>query len=765
MNSLPSSSDPQVPLGHRQESSAFFLLDEKIQRWIWEQGWDQLHDFQEHAIRVILEKDCDVLISAGTARGKTEAAFLPICSTLIEDSGGSVRALCLSPTKALINDQWERLDSLCENLDLPAHRWHGDVQASCKKQVRQEPTGILIITPESLEALFDLHGSKVPLMFSDLEFIVVDELHAFIGNERGRQLQSLLHRLETALGHRVRRIALSATIGDMALAAAFLRPEDPSGTEIIVASDDDQEIKLQVRGYINREPHPQPAGCDGEEANDEDNDHGGDQIAIAEHIFKVLRGKDNLIFCNTRQEVEAYADLLHRMCDRERVPNEFVPHHGSLVKEIREDVEARLKDKSLPLSVVCTTTLELGIDIGSVASIAQVGIPFTVSSVRQRLGRSGRRGNPAVMRIYIQEEELGPLSPIQDLLRPHLVQAVAMVRLLLAKWYEPPRLGALHLSTLVQQVLSMIAQCGGARAQEVWRILCSTGPFAEVSAPMFAQLLRTLAAHELITQMSDGTLLLDLAGERLVNHYSFYAAFTTPEEYRMMAGGKILGSLPVTFPVARGSFIIFAGRRWEVVSVNDAEKVIELAPAAGGRAPSFAGGGGMVDDRIREEMFKVYTSTDVPAFLDSTARFLLDEGRKHFLELRLGERSVIGHGRHTLVFPWRGDRIVNTILLQLRAAGLEVSRDGLALTIHQKAPEDILDHFKMLIKRGPADPITLAATVENKVVEKHDQYLDEDLLNADCASRHLDARGAWEAICNLAAGRPTTGDGISSPRP
>ncbi len=739
-----SSCDTSGSPGDRQASSAFFLLHEKIRKWIWQQGWEQLHDFQERAIRTILDKDCDVLISAGTAQGKTEAAFLPIASTLIENARGSVRALCISPLKALINDQFARLDRLCEDLDIPVHRWHGDVEASRKKRVRTNPNGIVVITPESVEGLFVLYGHELPVIFRDLKYIVVDELHSFIGNERGRQLQALLHRIEALLKRRVRRIALSATLGDMGLAASFLRPADPAGTEIIVSSDDEQEIQLQVRGYVQREDHHDTPG-----ANTEDSkavEPAGDQIAIAEHLFRVLRGTSNLIFTNTRQAVEGYADLLHRLSERARVPNEFLPHHGSISKEIREDVEARLKDKSAPLSVVCTSTLELGIDIGSMASIAQIGVPFSVASMRQRLGRSGRRGDPAVLRLYVQEQELRPDSPLQDTLRPHIVQAVAMVQLLIQKWYEPPRLGALHLSTAIQQILSMIAQHGGAHAQDIWRCMCQTGPFAEVDQEMFTRLLRSLAAHELITQTSDGTLLLDLAGERIVNHYAFYAAFTTPEEFRLIADGKQIGSLPITSPIDAGTFMIFAGRRWLVASVDMAHKVIDLKAAAGGRAPNFAGSGGWVDDRIREEMLKVYTSSDVPVYLDPMARSLLVEGRKYFQGLNLGERSVIAHGQDTLLFPWKGDRVVTTLVLQLRAADLDVTRDGLALTITGKGPEEVIGLLKALIEKGPPDPIALAATVETKVKEKHDRFLDDDLLNADYASHHLDCPGAWEAI-------------------
>jgi ATP-dependent Lhr-like helicase len=231
---------------------------------------------------------------------------------------------------------------------------------------------------------------------------------------------------------------------------------------------------------------------------------------------------------------------------------------------------------------------------------------------------------------------------------------------------------------------------------------------------MFGDLLRSLAKNGLISQSSDGAVLLDLAGLRLVSHYSFYAAFSTTEEFRLIADGKPIGSLPVAFPLSEGSYLIFAGRRWIVLSVDQERKAIELTAAAGGRAPSFIGSGGWIEDRVREEMLRVYTSTETPNYLDSYARALLAEGRDNFRRLGLGERSVVEHGPNTLIFVWKGDRVLNTLFVLLRAAGLEVSRDGLALTVQRKAPDQVMDHLKSLAKQSPSDSLALAATIANK---------------------------------------------------
>lgn len=759
-----------------EHSSAFTKLHPRIQRWIWEQNWTELRDAQERAVQPILEGNRDLIISAATAAGKTEAAFLPICSKLLATrdpapaargsavvrseqapAATGVQALYVSPLKALINDQYGRLDALCEHLDLPVHRWHGDVPGSRKAKVISHPDGILLITPESLEALLVIHGPKVARIFGDLRYVVIDEMHSFLGTERGIQLQSLLHRIELAVRRRIPRVGLSATLGDMDGAAEYLRPGAGPRVTVITSADDTHELKLQLRGYEMQPAQLSARQAEQAEASGQDVDAEdvteGDRLAIADHLYRTLRGTDNLIFSNSRREVEIYADLLQRRCEREHVPNEFIPHHGSLSKELREFAEARLKDRDVPVSAICTSTLEMGIDIGSVASIAQLGAPRTVASMRQRLGRSGRRGGAATMRLYVTEEQLSPQTPPADELRTELVQSIAMVNLLLDRWNEAPDSGGLHLSTLVQQLLSLIAQHGGVMPLEAYRTLCETGPFTGVSQGMFKLLLRALADEQvdLLMQSTDGLLLHGQAGERLVNHYSFYAAFRTGEEYRLIAGGRTLGTLPIEYPLMPGSLLIFGGRRWKVLAVDSHAKVVELIRSSGGRPPTFTGGGATVADRVRQEMRRVYLSAEVPAYLDATAVRLLTEARSNFARYGLGADPVLNVGADTLIFPWRGDRVCSTLAVALTASGIEVAQDGVCLTMSNCTRQQAVDRLAELVEKGAPDPGALAASVGNKIVEKYDDQLSEELLNEAFAARSLDVEGAWGAARQLVA--------------
>jgi len=737
-------------------SQAFEALHPKIQRWIWRQGWEALRPTQETAIPALLSGDRDVIIAAATAGGKTEAAFLPILSRLLPTSSGiqcEGLTIYIAPLKALINDQYRRLELMTEDLEIPVVPWHGDIAQKQKHSFLKAPNGVLLITPESLEAIFVNHGHRVPSLFDNLRYLIVDELHSFIGVERGMQLQSLMHRIELVIHRRVPRVGLSATLGDMGLAAEYLRPGSSARVKTIVSTEDSGELKLQIRGYHHAPPALSSKEAEAREELGENVELGdvlqGDILDIAQHLFHTLRGTNNLVFANSRRNVEIYADLLRRECERLRVPIEFFPHHGSLSKELREHVETGLKAQTKPLTAVGTSTLEMGIDIGSVTSIAQIGPPHQVASMRQRLGRSGRRGEAAVLRIYIQEPEIDDKTTIPDRLRPALFQAVAMTELMLARWTEPPRINALHLSTLIQQILSVIAQHGGATAQSLWNTLCNNAPFAAVGQDDFVALLKQMGQSGLLTQSHDGTLLHGETGERIVNHYSFYTAFTTPEEFSLAVEGKIIGTLPIDRPLAEGSYLIFAGRRWRVLRVDMEHKRVDLARATGGRAPAFGGTPGLVHDVVRAEMFDLYNRSDSPVYLDSQARELFAEGRRHFRELGLSEIAVIEDGKNILIYPWAGDVAMDTLGALLTNEGIQTEREGICMTAKETTSKTVHNKLQAICDTPIPSAYDLAEQAKNKETEKYDFFLGEHFLKLDWASKRLDTERAMQLINQL----------------
>ena len=726
------------------QSKAFDLLAEPVRRWIWLKGWPTLRDIQERAIPRLINGDDDLIIAAATAGGKTEAAFLPLISrahTAAEGEGFDL--VYVGPLRALINDQFRRLEDLCEALDMPVHPWHGDIAQGVKARARKNPRGILLITPESLEAMFVQRGAEIPRLFAGTQSIVIDELHALLDSERGVHLRSLLTRLELAVGRRIRRVGLSATLGDIALARSYLRPEAPEKVVHLVSGSDGQELRVQLCGYVARRCDEPP---DSEKARPNGSEVSGISAtrAVGEHLFDKLRGTNNLVFAGSRQSVEVYSDLLRRMCEERKLPNEFFPHHASLSREHRDFVEKRLKRGNLPVTAICTSTLELGIDIGDVACVGQIGAPWSVAALRQRLGRSGRRaGQPAVLRMYaIEPEPDGDSHPV-DRLHLRLIRSIAMIELLVEGWCEPPRTEALHLSTLTHQILSVITERGGASARRLYATLCDRGPFQSVDRSLFARLLRRLGDSEvaLIEQASDGTLLPGREGERLIEHYSFFAVFHTPQEYRIVHDAKMLGTIPIHVPLVPDLTIIFVGRRWRIVEVHDREKVIQVAPDHAGKPPLFGGDVGYIHKKVIERMRNVLRNDIIPPYLDKTAIEVLSSAQAAYRRFGLDERPILSLGEDRfLLAPWTGT--VDTASLAMVLASLDYrvgSFDGvLEVSSTGSNPKGLIPDLEDIA----AGKLALKELVRNRagalVHEKFHHYLGDDLLVSDALSSRLD---------------------------
>ncbi len=719
-------------------------LDARVQKWIFNQGWHNLREIQCKAIDPILASNTDVLISASTAAGKTEAFFLPAISKMINKDQSGVSILYISPLKALINDQDRRLESLVDLLSFNVTPWHGDSPKSRKNKLKKSPSGIVLITPESLESMLIRDSGWVRQAFSGLDHIVIDEFHAFLGTERGHHLVSLLHRLEHLLDRLklpIPRTALSATLGKIEDVPALLRPNQSLPCQIIRDSQSTTSLKVQVKGYV------EPIELLGEALESA-------ETQVCRDLFKFCRGDSHLVFANSRKRTESLTATLSDFCDEAVVPNEFFPHHGSLVKEMREDLEKRLQNEQLPTTAICTMTLELGIDIGKVSSVIQVTAPHSVSSLRQRMGRSGRRGGPSVLRMLISENELEKDSDVVSKLRLQLVQSLAMIRLLICnKWYEPADTDKYHFSTLLHQILSVVAQWGGVRAEQLFSLLCKDGVFQKVSVPRFKALLIHMGQQDLITQLGSGEISLGLAGERLVSHYSFYAVFKTPEEYRVVNGDKTLGSLPVDSLIMKGQHIVFGGKRWKVLDVDPDKKIIRVEYARGGQAPKFGGGGLAIHDEIRKEMFKILLDGDyrIPIgsqkvdFVDDTAKELFSESVEYFNAAGLAKKSVLQVGSSTCIFTWLGDKTVNTIAALLINLGYEVGNFAGVLIVEDVDKESIETSLKQLLLDALPTEQSLADSVRDKCIDKFDEYLPEDILalNFGAAAFNIEETRLW----------------------
>ncbi|MCY4561513.1 MAG: DEAD/DEAH box helicase [Flavobacteriaceae bacterium] len=722
-------------------------LDARIIQWINNQGWDGLRSIQRKAITPILKGDTDVIISAPTSGGKTEAFFLPACTAVAEQSKG-YSILYISPLKALINDQFRRLEDLGALLNISVTPWHGDISPSIKMKSINNPQGILLVTPESLESLLINKSRLVKQSMSSLKYLCIDEFHAFIGTERGYHLLSLLERLEhlvNRVSQPVPRIALSATFGeDKDLISTILRPKGNFPYIIIEGERTDKVTYITLNGYVEYEDSPE------------------DSYPLTNELFIECRGSANLIFPNTKGRVEEISAKLKDYCERLSVPNEFFPHHGSLSTELRVDLEKRLQNSSgPPTTAVCTTTLELGVDIGKVDTVYQVlSPPNRVSSLRQRYGRSGRREKGPVLKMLIQEKPYtADNTNIVDLLCPNIIQSLALIKLISCDgWIEPPDSSNKHFSTFVHQILAVLAQWGSIRIQQLYYLLCINGPFKKIEIDHFKELLVHLGRKKYIQQLESNELVLGIQGNAVVGHFNFYSVFSTPIEYRIISDKRQLGTIPIGFTIMEEQNIIFAGKYWKIISIDEEKRSILVKPLKGGKPPQFLGDGMLLHQRVAQEMYEIYRLGELPKITNPNFIFRISEktmdlfkiGVKHFRRLKLNDERIIQNGENCVVFTWAGTKITDTLVILLRKEGFNASRiSDFALEVSNTTRADLRSYLLYVLSNTGIPNETNLASIQNRKhleKEKYDKLLPASLLFLSHGSRAFDSKGLKKCI-------------------
>jgi ATP-dependent Lhr-like helicase len=397
-----------------------------------------------------------------------------------------------------------------------------------------------------------------------------------------------------------------------------------------------------------------------------------------------------------------------------------------------------------------------GIDIGEVDGVAQIGPGSSVASMRQRLGRSGRRaGKPSVLRIFALEDAIGAGSSPVDRLHLDLVQSIAMVECLKDGWCEPPAIGGLHLSTLVHQILAVICQTGGIRPTTAWRLLCERGPFRTVDRTLFVELLRGMAAPDvrLVEQSPEGLLMIGEEGEHVTETHDFYAVFATPEEYRIVHGSRTLGTKPMDQTIAPGQTMIFAGRRWRIVEVDDRARVVTVKPAKKALPPAFGGDWAGVHDRIVETMRAVLAGEETYAYLDAVAAKLLADARAAWRDLALATTPVLASGRGVVLFPWVGTRKLETLALALMARDFVASADGHVIEVDDARPEAVAEVLAEMAASPPPDPQPIVDRVSKPLRAKFDGFLPKGLMDLVTAVERLDVASVPEMAARLVGSR------------
>jgi ATP-dependent Lhr-like helicase len=537
-----------------------------IQEYIYRKRWTDLREVQAEACSAILDTDDHVIIASGTASGKTEAAFFPILTTLYHHPSNSVGVLYIGPLKALINDQFERLSGLLEDSGIPVWPWHGDVSQSMKQHALKEAQGVLQITPESLEALLMLRSAEAARLFGDLRFVVIDEIHAFMGTDRGLQVLCLLSRLEKIAGCHPRRVGLSATLNDYEPALRYLAAGTNRHAQAVGIQHHGRTISLCSDSFLL--PHdPEEAEKVMEEYNS--------------FLYDNCHDKKCLIFTNSRASAEKVIADMKEIARKRQEKDVFFVHHGSISAALRQEAEAALRDRDGPTVAAATLTLELGIDIGDLDSTIQIGAPYSCTSFVQRLGRSGRRSGKSQM-MFLELLEPSERN-VFDQLPWTLLRAIAIIQLYLEEsWVEPFTLKPKPFSLLAHQTLSTLMTYGELSPSELARSVLFLPAFREtITQEEYRLILRYMIAEDYLQRVENGAIIVGIRGERITNHYSFYAVFQDEQAYHVQSKEGEIGTLD-SCP-ATGEVFVLAGRTWKTLDVDMERKIVYVA--AGEKQP------------------------------------------------------------------------------------------------------------------------------------------------------------------------------------
>ena len=727
-----------------------------IQDYIYRSGWQSLRAVQNAAGDAIFNTEDNVLLTASTASGKTEAAFFPILSLLEENPSATVGVLYIAPLKALINDQFGRLGELCEEAGIPVTRWHGDAPQTQKRKLLRKPAGILQITPESLESLLINKHMEIPSLFGDLRFIVIDEIHSLLRGDRGLQTFCLIERLCALAGCSPRRIGLSATIGNPEDAGKFLAAGSGRGTVIPRFDGGRETWRLSMEHFFNSGPQADegktglPETPPMEEATDAAPKAADPGMG---YIFEHTRGKKCLIFTNSREECESVCQQLRQYCEANHEPDRFLIHHGNLSAAYRESAEEEMKDDDSLMSVCATATLELGIDIGRLERAFHIDAPFTVSGFLQRLGRTGRRGDPSEMWFVMREEHAEARALLPETIPWYLLQGIALVQLYIEdRFVEPPRMERLPFSLLYHQTMSTLASCGEMTPGELASRVLPLAAFRNITQEDYRALLRHLLEIDHINRTENSGLILGLAGERITNSYKFYAVFQENVEYAVRADSQELGTIVKPPPV--GDKIAIAGRVWVVEEVDHQRREVYCTLVKGNIPAYFGDVAGDIHDRILERMFRVLEEDKAYPYLMRHAAARLAEARESFRKSGMDKRPLIHlGGKMWALFPWLGSYAFLALerFLKLRCAprlglkGMDTSRPYYLQFTMQAGEEE----FYRIVSEEAAkdfDPLELVYPKEVPVFEKYDEYVPEELVRKGFARGVLDVESMKERV-------------------
>jgi ATP-dependent helicase Lhr and Lhr-like helicase len=581
--------------------------------------WPGLRPLQEAAVEPLLAGE-DALLLAPTAGGKTEAAAFPLLSRMTAESWSGTSVLYLCPLKALLNNLHPRLDRYADWLGRRAALWHGDVTASRRRAILAARPDLLLTTPESLESMLVSQNVDHRAFFAGLRAVVVDEVHAFAGDDRGWHLLAVLERLTHLIGRPVQRVGLSATVGNPSRLLTWLQGSGAGNRPARVIAPD---LPASVPGK------PAPSVPPGEI----ELDYVGSLQNAAKILAALHAGEKRLVFCESRQAVEELGSLL-----RGRGITTFLSHASLSADERRRSEEAFAEARDCV--IVSTSTLELGIDVGDLDRVIQIDTPATVASFLQRLGRTGRRPGGTRNCLFLTRSA------------DALLEAAALLLLWGRGWVEPVVMPPEPRHIAAQQLLALCLQehrAGDQTWSQWWNGLA---PFDRSADPILRYLI-----EQGYLDKDGGMLFIGPEAERRFGYRHFMgmtAVFTGAPEFTVLVGRDELGRVDpalLTEEVRGDRRLLLNGRSWRVTYIDWRRRRCFVEPAdGGGKARWTTGGWSGLGYELSRAMREVLLGADPPVKLTRRAADRLAQERE--------ERSALVHPGGSIILRDRdGDEL------------------------------------------------------------------------------------------------------------
>lgn len=523
--------------------SSFDLLHPALQHHIANSlGWSDLRPFQNAVIPRILDGE-NLIVLAPTAGGKTEASFFPTLSNMLTEEWDSLSVLYICPIKALLNNLDDRLRYYCDLLGRRSALWHGDVAPTARKRILREPPDCLLTTPESLEVMLDSPTVDSHRMFSKLKIVIIDEIHAFAGDDRGWHLLSVLERISKIAESDVQRVGLSATVGNPNILVDWLAgsSQRPRGV------------------YL-----PEPGAAD---PADVQLDYVGSLDNAAVVISRLHRGEKRLVFVDSRARAEQLATSLRTL-----EVTTFVTH-SSLSQSQRKQAEEAFASRS-DCVIVATSVLELGIDVGSLERVIQIDSPSTVASFLQRMGRTGRREGTIRNCLFLATKD------------ETLIQAAGLIELWKSGFVEPIVPPPQPYHVLAQQVMALCLQQSGVGESQVKDWL--KGFIEYASLDRLEEVIESMIARNILWKDA-GILAFGREGEANYGRRNFlelFSVFMSPPQFTVLHGRQEIGYVDqLTFlgKTDGPRILLLSGRAWRVNHIDWARRraFVEATDAKG----------------------------------------------------------------------------------------------------------------------------------------------------------------------------------------